>query len=116
MRRMMVAVAAVAMAMPAAGFAQGDRTGYQAIAQGDLSQAEATLTAERRIYPRRPELMLNLAAVYGRTGRADAARQLYRAVLDQPDVAMLMPSGASVSAHAIAQHALTLSPDRLATR
>ena len=65
-----------------------DRTGYHAIKQGDFSTAERTLTAQRRIHPDRPELMINLAAVHSRAGRTDEARALYEAVLARPNLLM----------------------------
>ncbi len=107
-------IVAAALATPALA---NDRTGYQSIATGDLGSAEATLVAERRIFPDRPELMLNLAAVYGRTGRVDAARALYVEVLARPAVSMLMPSGAATSSHAVAERGLArVVPAVLATR
>lgn len=97
------AAAVVAFATPVHAQArQEDRTGYRAIAAQDLSRAERRLVAERRIYPGRPELMLNLAAVYGRTGRAQEARALYADVLAAPPVAMDLASGAVASSHQIA--------------
>lgn len=83
-----------------------DRTAYQAIAAGDYATAEQALTTERRIFPRRPELMINLAAVYARTGRASEAASLYRAALTAQDVEMAMPDGAVASSRAVAQRGL----------
>ena len=95
----------------------GERTGYAAIAAGDLSGAERTLMAERRIYPDRPELMLNLAAIYQQTGREVAAASLYREVLSQPATTMDLPSGATRTSHSIARAALDrFAPTTLATR
>lgn len=93
-----------------------DRTGYTAIVSGDLDMAERRLVAERRIFPERPELMLNLASVYHRTGRESAARALYAAVLDRPSVAMDLPSGAVVSSHDLATQALGRQSQLMATR
>jgi len=91
-----------------------ERSGYQAIAARDWTGAERVLLSELRIHPGRPELMLNLAAVYARTGRAAQARQLYAAVLDRPAVAMDMPSGDVRSSHAVAEQALARVPATLA--
>lgn len=114
MRTFIVPVLVALLATPALA---SDRVGYTQIASGDLAQAEATLVAERRIYPRRPELMLNLAAVYQRTGRDAAARDLYREVLERPAVVMDMPSGMIVSSHDVASRGLTrLVPAVFATR
>ncbi len=93
-----------------------DRTGYTAIAAGDLSTAEQRIVAERKIYPQRPELMLNLASVYHRTGRESEARALYAAVLAHPAVAMDLPSGAIVSSHDLASRAMNRQLQQIATR
>jgi len=61
-----------AIAGVAAPALAADQNGYQAIVAGDLATAERSIVAERQIYPDRPELMLNLAAVYRKTGRATA--------------------------------------------
>jgi thioredoxin-like negative regulator of GroEL len=93
-----------------------DRTGYQAIAAGDFTTAAKRLEAERRIFPDRPELMLNLAAAYAQTGRTADARALYRGVLDRPAVAMDMPNGAVLSSHDVATRGLSRLTTTLATR
>ncbi len=93
-----------------------DRTGYTAIAAGDLSTAEQRIVAERKIHPQRPELMLNLASVYHRTGRESEARALYTAVLAHPAVAMDLPSGAIVSSHDLASRAMNRQLQQIATR
>ena len=100
----------------AAPSATVDRTGYTAIAAGDLSTAEQRIVAERKIYPQRPELMLNLASVYHRTGRESEARALYTAVLARPAVAMDLPSGAIVSSHDLASRAMNRQLQQIATR
>ncbi|GAA0660768.1 Flp pilus assembly protein TadD [Sphingomonas insulae] len=93
-----------------------DRTGYQAIAAGDYVQAAKRIEAERRIFPDRPELMLNLAAAYARTGRTGEARALYSDVLQRPVVAMDMPDGAVISSHDVATRGLSRLTTTLATR
>ncbi len=93
-----------------------ERTGYSQIAAGNMGAAERSIVAERRIFPDRPELMLNLAAVYRNTGRAAEAKALYAAVLDKPAVALDMPSGAVVSSHDLAQRGLARFAPQMATR
>ena len=93
-----------------------DRTGYQAIAAGDFTAAAKRIEAERRIFPDRPELMLNLAVAYARIGRAADARTLYDDVLQRPAVAMDMPDGAVVSSHDIATRGLSRLQTQIATR
>ncbi|MGA1800094.1 tetratricopeptide repeat protein [Sphingomonas sp. 4RDLI-65] len=111
-------LATLGTAMPAlaAPSVTVDRTGYTAIAAGDLSTAEQRIVAERKIFPQRPELMLNLASVYHRTGRESEARALYAAVLERPAVAMDLPSGAIVSSHDLASRALGQQSRQIATR
>ncbi len=93
-----------------------DRTGYQAIAAGDFTTAVKRIEAERRIFPDRPELMLNLAAAYARTGRTTEARALYSDVLERPQVGMDMPNGAIVSSHDVATRGLSRLTTTIATR
>lgn len=93
-----------------------DRVGYQSIAAGSLAQAERTIDAERAIFPNRPELMLNLAAVYARTGREMQARSLYADVLDRSDVAMDLADGSVASSHALANKGLARLTTAMATR
>jgi Flp pilus assembly protein TadD len=106
MRKLVVAavlVAALASPALAGSAAARDRTGYQAIAAGDLASAERNLIAERRIFPQRPELMLNLAAVYARTGRVAEARALYDAALGAPAVELDVAGGKVASSHDVAR-------------
>lgn len=102
-RMMTILACSAALATPA--LAQ-DRTGYQAIAAGDYASAAKQIEAERRIFPDRPELMLNLAALYGRAGRTVEARALYGAVMERPKVAMDMPDGTVRSSHDVAARGL----------
>ncbi|RZM12153.1 MAG: tetratricopeptide repeat protein [Sphingomonas sp.] len=115
MRGMMIL--GVIAGLAAAPAMAGERTGFASIRAGDLPSAERMLVAERRIYPNRPELMLNLAAVYQQTGRSMAAASLYRDVLARPAVTMDMPNGAVRSSHQVADQALVnLAPTAIATR
>ena len=93
-------------AIAAAPAAAKDRMGLQAIASGDFGAAERTLVAERRIFPGRPELMLNLAAVYRQTGRVAAARDLYTEAASAPDVMLALPNGGTASSRDLASAAL----------
>ncbi|MBB3474535.1 M48 family metallopeptidase [Sphingomonas sp. BK345] len=110
-----VAVATL-VALVAGPAAAKDRVGYQAISAGSLAQAEQTIDAERAIFPTRPELMLNLAAVYARTGRVTQARSLYGQVLDQEPVAMDLADGSVQSSHALAQRGLSRLGSTIASR
>ena len=69
---------------------------------GAYAQAEKAIEAELRIYPGRPELLLNLATIYARTGRTAEARVLYANVLAQRDVLMDVSADKVVGSHAIA--------------
>ena len=77
-----------------------------AISQGAYSDAERTLQQELRVHPGRPELMLNLAAVYARTGRAADARTLYNRVLTQEEVLMDLSADRTAGSHAVARTGL----------
>ena len=110
-------VAAAGMAAPAmAQDTWPQRTGFHEIAQGNYFAAERTLLQERRADPKSPELMLNLAAVYAKTGRANDARALYDSVLQEKAIAMDMPSGAVLSSHTVARTGLRHLPQAIAAR
>ncbi|MCA1199768.1 tetratricopeptide repeat protein [Sphingomonas sp. R647] len=79
---------------------------HLAIAAGDHDLAERQLLAEQRIFPTRPEVMLNLAAVYARTGRVSEARALYHRVLAQKPVAMDVSDGQIAPSHIVAQRGI----------
>lgn len=112
-----VIFAAMAAAATLAGTAAAqERIGYQEIASGRLADAEATLTAQRDAFAERPELMLNLAAIYLRTDRAAQARALYGEVLAADRVMLDMPSGAVVSSHEVARRGLARIGEALAQR
>jgi Flp pilus assembly protein TadD len=76
-----------------------------AIMRGDYSQASQKLWSAFGRGDRRPEVLLNLAAVQVSRQDADDARALYGLVLSQKNVDMLTPSGAAWS-HDIAQRGL----------
>lgn len=109
MRAALIRLAAAAplliVALPASA-QEGDNTATTAIATGAYARAEDQLVRELRVHPNRPELMLNLAAVYARTNRAADARVLYQRVLDQDDVLMDLPSDRTAGSHAIARAGL----------
>ena len=118
MRALMVVAAVAGIGLATPTLAQ-DRTGFQAIAAGDFAGAARQIEAERRIFPQRPELMLNLAAAYAKLGRIADARALYSEVQAVPVVNMDMPNGAVVSSHDIAARGLSRLPasvETIATR
>lgn len=107
----LILVAAAAMAGPA--FAQDDFNGASQILRGDYAGAERIIVAQQRMFPTDPDLMLNLALTYQRTGRPAEARALYRAVLSRPDEPMDMPGATRPrSSHALAASALAHSDGR----
>jgi thioredoxin-like negative regulator of GroEL len=108
MRTILLAVAAATCAVcPAAA---SERTGFQAIKAGNWQAAERVLLSQRDQFAQRPELVLNLAAIYVATGRKAEALSLYRQVQAQPDIAMDMADGRVVGSHTIASKGI----DRLA--
>jgi hypothetical protein len=79
---------------------------YETIRGGMLGKAETKLMRAHMRQPHSPEIMLNLAAVQIMTGRPVLAGSLYRSVLNQPPVAINMPSGQVVSSHEVARRGL----------
>jgi Tfp pilus assembly protein PilF len=103
-RFVLLAAAPLLAVLPAQ--AQDSAVASTQIAQGDFAQAESKLLAELRIHPGRPELLLNLAAVYAKTGRTGEARSLYTKVLSTDDVLMDLSLDQTAGSHALAQRGL----------
>lgn len=94
---------AALLGAPAASLAADDtHTGFRQVMAGDTN-VEAMLTRQHRLFPEDPSFTLNLAAIYARTDRADAARALYRDVLARPDEELDMANDRTQSAHSVAK-------------
>jgi hypothetical protein len=88
-------------------FAHDEFNGAVQILRGDYAGAERVILVQQRMFPTDPDLMLNLAVAYQKTGRTAEARALYRSVLSRPDEPMDLPGGsAPKSSHALANAAL----------
>ncbi|MCJ8157757.1 tetratricopeptide repeat protein [Sphingomonas sp. LaA6.9] len=100
--------AIVLVALSGAAHAAGEpnRYAFDEIAAKNLKAAEMRLDAQRAKEPTEPSVLLNLAYVYSRTGRAAEARTLYNEVLAQPDVLMALGDGRPASSHDIALKAM----------
>lgn len=75
---------------------------HATIQRGDYAAAERKLLAEARVFPNKPEVLLNLAAIYTKTGRVSEARALYNRVLALQPVAMDVVDGQVAPSHLIA--------------
>jgi len=100
-----IAMPVAASASPAAMNGIPSTTGFEQIREGRLDSAERIIVEQMRAHPDAPELALNLAAIYLRTGRQTLAAPLYARVLAEPAIAMDMPSGGIVSSHDVARRA-----------
>ncbi len=78
----------------------------ETILGGEYDAAESALLTQLRANPDHPPLLINLAAVYGQTGRADEARALYTRVLDADEIWMELSNGRIVRSHALARAGL----------
>jgi len=103
MKALLIAGAMLALPMTVAAQDRGDRYAHAAIERGDYAAAERQLNREARVSPNRPEVLLNLAAVYAMTQRPDEARALYERVLAGDDVQMAQNADRVAGSHRIAQ-------------
>ncbi len=85
---------------------QAQTYGLNAIARGDMNAAEARLIAQRTEEPNEPSVLLNLAYVYGKTGRTIEAKALYNQILANDDVLMVTGNGEQAWSHVVARRAL----------
>lgn len=65
--------------------AKSNSNGSEEIMRGDYVAAEALIDRQRKLFAWDSDLTLNLAIVYRRTNRAEAARALYQRMLQLPD-------------------------------
>ncbi|OAN60197.1 tetratricopeptide repeat protein [Sphingomonas sp. TDK1] len=102
----LVAAAAVSLfALASSAAAQDNSLAAKEIMTGSYSKAEHKLLAQMR-FDQRPEVQLNLAAVYYATGRTDQARSLYEQVLQKDEVPMTVTTDRTAGSHAIAHAGL----------
>ncbi len=113
---MEVAAAAALIAGTASGAGAQAFNGAAQIERGDYRGAERALVAQRALYPDDVDLMLNLATVYLRTGRAADARRVYQAVAARPDQEVVLNGRSSAWSHQIAGNALAHLPLQVAVR
>lgn len=107
MSKLALAILGGALAVTAAGAqTQEQRYGYNAIQRADLAGAEARLIAERAAQPDEPSVLINLAHIYSKTGRAPQAEALYRQVLASANVMMLTGGNRPLSSHQLARQGL----------
>lgn len=103
---LVVGGAMIASAASAQMPTQEQRYGFNAIQRDDLTAAEARLIAQRAAEPNEPSVLLNLAHVYMKTGRADQALALYRAVLAGENVLMATATRDPAWSHDLARRGL----------
>ena len=107
MIKLILAGAALALAVPA--LAQpteiADPYGAGSISKGRYSMIERKLEAAYQKGDRSPEVLLNLAAIRLQEKRPTEARDLYKAVLNQPNADMATLDGGAWS-HEIAQRGM----------
>jgi Flp pilus assembly protein TadD len=92
-----------------------DLNGFQKLQAGDYRAAELEIRQEMRLFPHDPDLLINLATVYVRTGRMAEARALYRDVLARADEELDVLNHGNASSHAVARLAISRT-DQIAQR
>jgi thioredoxin-like negative regulator of GroEL len=104
MFKVVLAGAALACATPllAQPAEVADPYGAGSISKGRIGTIERKLEAAYQKGDRSPEVLLNLAAIRLQEKRGAEARDLYKAVLDQPNVDMATLTGGAMS-HELAQ-------------
>ena len=98
-------VSAQAMAWPETRLA--DPYGANAIADARFTGVQDRLVAAYERGDRRPEVLLNLAAIRTQQAERGQARALYREVLDQPNVDLATLKGSAWS-HEIARRGMAM--------
>lgn len=84
----------------------GSALAYEQIAQGQLTVAERTLAARNGRDARDPGRLINLAVVYGRTGRIEEARNAFAAAAAAPEEMLIAADGRDVSSRDLAREGM----------
>jgi Flp pilus assembly protein TadD len=120
MNRLSVVIVAAMLGVPAASAAtqtRNDPYAHDAIEAGNFGEAEASLRAQLALEPSKPELLLNLAAIYARTNRLDAAQTMYDRAMQAENVSLLLKPDVALDSHAIAKRGMAkLERQRMAAR
>jgi Flp pilus assembly protein TadD len=97
------------------GYSEG-ALAVSALANGDVARAERVLAPVSLADAQDPARLINLAAVYTRTGRTTEARATLLKVGRVADAMLVMSDGAERSSRAIARDALTRVDVEFASR
>lgn len=108
MMRSILVLAALA-AIPVSAAAAQDQVAYRAIKNADYSAAETHLASQVAAGEREPGVLLNLAAVYSKTGRGAEAVAMYRMVQAEKNVLMEAANGAPIWSHEVATRGIVVA-------
>lgn len=106
MNCIVMGVASALLASASATGATPTDYGYDLIKAKQLAAAETELHTRRAKEPDEPSVLINLAYVYAKTGRAADAATLYERVLALPDVLLALGNGKPRWSHALANKGL----------
>jgi Flp pilus assembly protein TadD len=79
--------------------------GYSSLMHSDFTTAEREIRGAK-LDASDPARAINLGIALAKTGRRDEAAQLFRSVLAQADVEMIVADGDTVMSHQVAERAL----------
>ncbi len=79
---------------------------YEQIAKGHLTAAEQMLTPRNVRDARDPGRLINLAVVYGRTGRIEQARNAFAAAAAAPEEMLIAADGRDISSRDLAHEGM----------
>jgi Flp pilus assembly protein TadD len=120
MRALKVIIVAAMLGVPAVSAAAQDRPdpySHNAIEAGQFAEAETSLRTQLALEPTKPELLINLAAIYARTNRLDAAQTMYDRALAAENVSLLLRPDFAQDSHVIAKRGMMkLERQRMAMR
>lgn len=84
----------------------GNALAHEQIAQGRLTAAEQALAPRNMRDARDPGRLINLAVVYGRTGRIDEARAAFAAAAAAPEESLIAADGRDISSRDLAREGM----------
>jgi Flp pilus assembly protein TadD len=82
---------------------------YEALVSADYGRAEQQLRSDHRVHSNDPGRLLNYGLVLAKTGRMAEARKLFKQVLAEDEIELILADGETAGSHEVARRGLAMT-------
>jgi len=82
---------------------------YEALVSADYGRAEEQLRADNRVHSNDPARLLNYGLLLAKTGRTAEARKLFKQVLAEDEIELILADGETEGSHEVARRGLAMT-------